>query len=137
MNGHTIKLFFIALLIFIISDMVWLGFIAKNIYLEQYGQWLRLDQGKLKPLWWAAMFVYLLLALSIVVFIVPLAINSLLHAALYGALLGAIIYGIYDFTCLAIFKDFPIAMGFIDWIWGIVLCSWSSFATNYIATYIK
>jgi uncharacterized membrane protein len=76
--------------------------------------------------------VYLLFALSFVVFILPLAHNSLYWAALYGAVLGAVIYGVYDFTCLAIFKDFPITMGLVDWIWGIVLYSWSSFLTLYL-----
>ncbi|HGU7244261.1 TPA: DUF2177 family protein [Legionella pneumophila] len=75
--------------------------------------------------------------MSIIVFVIPLAKTSLPYAALYGALLGAIIYGIYDFTCLAIFKDFPVGMAFLDWLWGIVLCSWCSVATIYVASYIK
>lgn len=137
MNGYVIKLFLIALVIFIITDTIWLGFIAKNLYLKQYAQWLRLVGGQLKPLWWATLLVYLLFALSIVVFILPLAKTSLLYSAFYGALLGAIIYGIYDFTCLAIFKDFPVAIAFIDWAWGIVLCSWVSVATNYFAKFLK
>lgn len=137
MNGYTIKLFIIALFILIITDVVWLGFIAKNLYFEQYAQWLRLEEGQLKPLWWAASIVYLLLALSIVVFVMPLAQSSLLYAALYGAIFGAITYGVYDFTCLAIFKDFPVAMGFIDWTWGITLCSWTSLATSYLSKFLK
>ncbi|HAT8178289.1 TPA: DUF2177 family protein [Legionella pneumophila] len=137
MNGWTLKVFAIAFFIFIVTDMIWLGFIARNLYFDQYQQWLRLSEGQLKPIWWSALLVYLLFALSIVVFIIPLAKTSLPYAALYGALLGAIIYGVYDFTCLAIFKDFPVGMAFLDWLWGIVLCSWSSIATIYLAGYIK
>jgi uncharacterized membrane protein len=137
MNGYTIKLFIFALFIFVITDIVWLGFIAKNYYFEQYAAWLRLEGGQLKPLWWATLMVYLLLALSVVVFIIPVAQNSLLLAAVYGAVLGAIIYGVYDFTCMGIYKDFPIAIGLIDWIWGITLCSWSSLTTCYLANYLK
>lgn len=137
MNGFAIKLFFLALVIFLITDMIWLGLIAKNFYFAQYAQWLRLEGGQLKPVWWATLLVYLFLALSIVVFIVPLAQNSLISAALFGAILGSVIYGVYDFTCISIFKDFPVLMGFIDWIWGIVLCSWCSVATNYLAKFLK
>ncbi|KTD20227.1 DUF2177 family protein [Legionella israelensis] len=137
MNGFSLKVFVIAFLIFILTDMIWLGFIAKNLYFEQYHQWLRLSQGQLKPIWWSALLVYMLFALSIVVFIMPLANTSLMYAAIYGALLGAIIYGVYDFTCLAIFRDFPMGMAFIDWIWGIVLYSWSSMTTLYLAGYLK
>ncbi len=137
MNGLSLKLFLIAFLVFIITDSIWLSFIAKNLYFQNYGPWLNLVNGQLKPLWWAAIMVYLLFALSVIVFIIPLAHNSPFWAAVYGAILGAVIYGVYDFTCLAIFKDFPIGMGLLDWLWGIVLCSWGSFLTVYLDTYLK
>ena len=137
MNGLSLKLFVIAFLVFIITDVIWLGFIAKSLYFHYYEPWLRLEAGELKLVWWATLMVYLLFALSVVVFIVPLAQNSPYWAAIYGALLGAVIYGVYDFTCLAIFKGFPIGMGLLDWLWGIVLCSWASFVTVYIGTYLE
>lgn len=137
MNGLSLKLFFIAFVVFIATDMLWLGFIAKGLYFQHYAPWLNLVDGHLKPLWWATLMVYLLFALSIIVFVIPLAHNSSFWAACYGAALGAIIYGVYDFTCLAIFKDFPIAMGLLDWLWGIVLCSWGSFITCYLGHHLK
>ncbi len=137
MNGMSLKLFFIAFVVFIATDMVWLGFIAKNIYFQHYSPWLNLVDGQLKPLWWATLLVYFLFALSVIIFIIPLAHNSPFGAACYGAALGAVIYGVYDCTCLAIFKDFPIAMGLLDWIWGVVLCSWSSFLTVYLGAYLR
>ncbi|RUR08307.1 DUF2177 family protein [Legionella sp. km772] len=137
MNGLTVKLFFIALVVFIATDMLWLGFIAKNLYFQHYKPWLNLVDGQLKPLWWATLMVYLLFAFSVIVFIIPLANNSPFWAACYGAALGTVIYGVYDFTCLAIFKDFPVDIGLLDWLWGIVLCSWSSFITCYLGSYFK
>lgn len=133
MNGLTLKLFAIAFAVFFITDLVWLGFIAKDWYLEQYRPWLRLSDEKLNPIWWASVLVYFFFALSVIVFTLPLAQNNIMHALFYGALMGAIIYGVYDFTCLAIFKDFPISMGIADWLWGIVLCAWGSVATCYAA----
>lgn len=137
MNGLTLKLFLVAFLIFIITDMIWLGLIAKSLYFHYYEHWLRLVAGQLKPVWWATLMVYLLFALSVVVFILPLAEDSPYWAAFYGAVLGAVIYGVYDFTCIAIFKNFPIGMGLLDWLWGTVLCSWSSFLTIYLKAYLK
>lgn len=137
MTGLTLKLFLIAFVVFIITDMIWLGFIAKNLYFQHYAPWLNLVSGQLKPLWWATLMVYLLFAFSVIVFIIPLAQSSLYWAAFYGAALGAVIYGVYDFTCLAIFKDFPISMGLMDWLWGTLLCSWSSFLTVYLGGYLK
>lgn len=136
-KGLTLKLFFIALVAFISTDVIWLRFVAKNLYFQHYGHWLNIANGQLKILWWAAGFVYLLFALGVTVFILPLAHNSPCWAAFYGAVLGAIIYGVYDCTCLAIFKNFPIAMGLLDWLWGIVLYSWSSFLTVYFGTHLK
>lgn len=137
MNAATLKLFLIAFMVFIITDMIWLGFIARNLYFQYYEPWLNLEAGQLRPIWWAALMVYLLFALSVIVFIMPLAHNSPYWAALYGAILGAVIYGVYDFTCLAIFKGFPIGMGLLDWLWGTLLCSWSSFFTIYLSGHLK
>lgn len=117
--------------------MIWLGFIAKHLYFQAYEPWLRLVDGELKLLWWATLMVYLLLALSVVVFIIPLAHNSPYWASFYGAILGAVIYGIYDFTCLAIFKNFPVGIGLLDWLWGTMACSWCSFLTVYFSKYLK
>lgn len=137
MNGLTVKLFFIAFFVFLFTDMIWLGFVAKSFYFQHYEPWLRLSDGKLMPMWWAALMVYLLFALSMIIFIIPLSQGSLLNAAFYGAILGAVIYGVYDFTCLAIFKNFPIMMGLIDWLWGTFLYSWSAVITVYFSYRIK
>lgn len=137
MNGFTWKVFLIAFFVFVTTDMLWLGYIAKNLYFEYYKPWLRLTDGQFNPLWWATLMVYLLFALSVVVFIIPLSYNSPYWSAFYGAFLGAIIYGIYDFTCLAIFKNFPIGIGLLDWLWGTLLCSWSSFLSVYLGGYLK
>lgn len=127
-----IKIFLMAFIIFIITDMIWLGFIAKNMYFQHYSPWLRLTQNQLQPIWWSAIAVYLLFATSIVFIILPLAQESILRAATYGALLGFIIYGVYDFTCLAIFKNWPVKMAFVDIAWGTFLYSWSSFITLFL-----
>ena len=59
----NIKIFLIASLVFIVTDMLWSDFIAKNLYFQHNGPWLSLVKGQLKPLWWATLMVYLLLAL--------------------------------------------------------------------------
>lgn len=128
------KLFFTALMAFILLDMIWLGLIAKSMYLEQYREWLRLADGQLQPVWWAAIIIYLLLASGIVFFIVPLAGNHLLYAAGYGALLGLITYGTYDLTCIALFKNWPVGLSLTDWLWGTLLCAASGLITVFVHT---
>lgn len=136
-NGLSVKFFILAFLIFIITDIMWFGLIAKNLYFQHYEPLLRVADGKVKIIWWAALIIYLLFALSVVTLIVPLAQGSLSGAAFYGAILGFVIYGIYNFTCIALFKDYPIGMAFLDWTWGTILCSWGSFFTIYLGTYMN
>jgi uncharacterized membrane protein len=126
---NIIKPLIIALVVFFILDMIWLGWIAKSLYVKHYEPWLRLQDGSLQPLWWAGLIVYLLFAIAIIAFVLPLANQSLLLALLYGGLLGFVTYGVYDFTCLAVFKHMPVGMAFVDWAWGTVLCALTSFAT--------
>jgi uncharacterized membrane protein len=122
-----IKLFFIALLIFIVMDIMWFRLIANDFYFQHYAPWLRLVDGKFQPVWWAALLIYVLFSLSLLVFVIPLAHHALLPAALYGALLGATFYGVYNLTCIAVFKDFPIASAFVDICWGGFSYGWAAF----------
>lgn len=132
-----IKLFVLTLIAFFALDMLWLGTFAKAMYLEQYGAWLRLERGQLLPVWWATLLVYALFSLGILLFVLPLAHGRILQALLYGAAMGFIIYGIYDFTCLAIFKDWPVCMAFIDWAWGTFLCAMVAIVAVYLTPFCE
>lgn len=127
-----LKIFLIAFVVFVVTDAIWLGLIAKGLYFKDYAPWLRITDGELKPLMWAAAIVYILFAFGVVLFIFPLAGGSAYQAAAYGAGLGLIIYGVYDFTLLAIMKDWPLKMAFVDWAWGTFLCGWSAAVTCFL-----
>ena len=116
------RCFIASMLLFFVLDMTWLGFFAQGMYLKFYGPWLRIEHGQFLPVWWAIVVVYLLFALGIMTFVLPLAKDSVIRAFMYGAVMGFIIYGVYDFTCLAILKDWPVMMAFVDWAWGTYLC---------------
>lgn len=130
-NMEYFKTFFIALIVFFILDSMWLGYLANSWYIKGYGEWLRLKNGSLQPLWPAAIWVYLLFALAITIFVIPLA-PTLLKALLYGAILGFIIYGVYDLTNLAVFKDWPVWISIVDIVWGGVICGLTSLTTLFL-----
>jgi uncharacterized membrane protein len=132
-----LKLFVVSFVVFILLDMAWLGYFARALYLEQYGAWLNLHQGQLLPIWWASLIVYGLFALALLIFVQPLSQGQLMQAFVYGAAMGFIIYGVYDFTCLAIFKDWPVMMAFIDWAWGTILCGVVATITVYLSRVIS
>jgi uncharacterized membrane protein len=78
-----IKLYFIALPILIIIDMIWLGLVAKNFYRQQIGFLTRPDIN-----WFAAILFYLLFIVGLVLFVIVPSIekHSWLHAFLFGTL---------------------------------------------------
>ncbi len=72
---------------------------------------------------WSAIFsVYVLLALGITYFVHPqLSQITLLGATLVGTLFGLVVYGVYDFTNLAILKGWGLKLAVVDVIWGGVI----------------
>jgi uncharacterized membrane protein len=67
-----------------------------------------------------AILFYLIHAVGIVVFPVPLAV-SWLSAVLYGALFGFVVYATYDLTNLATLRGWPMAVSLVDLGWGAVV----------------
>jgi uncharacterized membrane protein len=125
-----IKLFFIALPVLFIIDMVWLVLVAKRFYQEQIGFLMKPDIN-----WFAAIIFYLLFIAGLVVFVISPAVekHSWVHALIFGALFGLIAYATYDLTNLATLKNWPILVTVVDLIWGTVLASSISLITYLIA----
>ena len=104
--------FFVAL---ITIDLVWLLGIAKNLYRDQMGD-LMASEPKLV----AGLAFYLIYALGVCIFVIVPALSkqSWLYALQYGALFGLFCYMTYDLTNLAVVRNFPTQLAFIDMAWG-------------------
>lgn len=128
-----IKLYFIALPVFLAIDMIWLGLIAKNFYAKQIGFLMKSNIN-----WLAAVIFYLLFIIGLVIFVIAPAMqkNSWLQALLLGALFGLIAYATYDLTNLATIKNWPILVTIIDLIWGMTVAGLVSVISFFIATKI-
>ncbi len=124
------KLYFIALPVFLVIDMLWLGLVAKNFYAKQIGFLMKSDIN-----YTAAIIFYLLFVGGLVLFVISPAIEkgSWLHALTYGALFGLITYATYDLTNLATIKDWPFLVTMVDLIWGTVLAASVSGISYFIA----
>lgn len=125
-----LKLYLIALPVFLAIDLFWLGIIAKNFYARQIGSFLKPDVN-----WPAAMIFYLLFIVGLVLFVIIPAKgqNSWFQALSYGALFGLITYATYDLTNLATMKNWPLAVTIVDLIWGATLAALVSVITYFIA----
>lgn len=127
-----IVLFLLTMIFVFILDMIWLGFIAKNIYSENIGMLLRKSSQGMEPIWWAAIIVYICITIGILFFVLPHANGNYLLALAGGAMLGLVTYGIYDFTNYSILANWPWKITLIDLIWGVGLCGLSSVFATFI-----
>lgn len=124
-----IKLFAIALPVFFVIDMIWLGVVAKDFYRAQIGILMKQDIN-----WAAAIVFYLIFIAGLVVFVITPAIEkgSWTHALIFGALFGFVCYATYDLTNLAVAKDWPLLVTIVDMVWGAVLAASVSTLTYFI-----
>ena len=128
-----IKLYLIALPVFLGIDMIWLSLVAKDFYAKQIGFLMKPNIN-----WAAAIIFYLLFIIGLVVFVISPALSkhSLIQALLLGALFGLITYATYDLTNLATTKDWPLLVTLVDLLWGTFIAASVSAITYFIATKI-
>lgn len=121
-----LKFYAIAIVVFFLVDMLWLGVIAKRFYNEQIGHLLKTDVN-----WIAAIVFYFIFIVGVVTFVLIPAWNdgTWVQALLMGGLFGFIAYSTYDLTNLATLKDWPMALTIVDLIWGTILGASTSVIT--------
>lgn len=125
-----IKLYAVAISVFIAIDMVWLGFIAKNFYSKHLGSLMAKEVN-----WPAALIFYLLFVAGLVFFVITPALEkkSLSQALLTGMFFGLVTYATYDLTNLATLKNWPMIVTVVDLLWGMVLSGTVSVISFFIA----
>lgn len=130
MIPHYLLAYLITACVFLVLDVVWLSWIARQFYFDRLGEILR-DQ----PNFFAAGAFYAIYIAGIVIFVITPAIrlDSAQHALVYGALFGFIAYGTYDMTNYATLKNWPFVVAAVDMAWGACLTGLSAFA-GYLGT---
>jgi len=128
-----LKTYGIAFAVFTVIDLVWLGFIANNLYKKYLGFIM-----KPSPNWTVAIMFYLLYLAGVVFFVInpALAKQSWKYALFAGMFFGFITYATYDLTNLATLKDWPPLITVIDLIWGTTLGGLVSLITYLIVSKI-
>lgn len=116
--------FLTALVVFIILDLLWVGWIAQDFYQANIGALLAENVR-----WGAAGVFYLFYATGVLVFcVMPAPVDRRWFEAFgRGAALGAFGYGTYNLTNLATLTDWTTTMAVVDIAWGIA-------ATSLVAT---
>ncbi len=111
----TFAIYLSFLIALIAIDLVWLLGIAKNLYRNEMG-----DLMASEPKLLAGLAFYLIYALGVCIFVIVPALSkqSWIYALQYGALFGLFCYMTYDLTNLAVVRNFPTQLAFIDIAWG-------------------
>ena len=126
-----LAVYFSFLLSLVVIDLIWLLGIAKNLYRDEMGS-LMASEPKLL----VGLGFYLLYALGASIFVIIPAISkqSWLYAVQYGALFGLFCYMTYDLTNLAVIRDFPVRLAFIDIVWGSAVTAASATISYWVGT---
>jgi uncharacterized membrane protein len=125
----NLYLYLLTIPVFLVLDLLWLGFVARDFYRKQLGFLMRPETN-----WAAAIVFYLIFIAGLLTFAVLPAIDkdSLVYAAIYGGLFGFFCYATFDLTGLAVIRDFPLKMALADMLWGIVLSGLVAAASFFI-----
>ncbi len=114
---NFILLYLISIPVFLLIDMIWLGFIARAIYEKEIGSLM----GPIR--WVPAIAFYLIYAYGLTFFAMHPAFVAkfVWKAALFGGIFGFVAYATYDLTNLATLKDWSLKLSIIDMLWGALL----------------
>lgn len=108
----------------LVLDYIWIAKVAQTFYLQAFQGFGRIVDGQFVPVIWAAAVVYLIIPAAVYVFVVlSSGGQSYGLALLRGGFLGFCLYGVYDFTNLAIIQNWTLRLSLIDLAWGIFLCA--------------
>lgn len=107
--------YFVIAAVFLILDLIWLGYVARDFYRTQFGSLLASEVNII-----AACAFYVLYVLGVLVFVVlpSLSTGNWQQAFFMGALFGLVAYGTFDLTNLAVVRGFPLHMALVDMAWG-------------------
>jgi uncharacterized membrane protein len=125
--------YLLTMVVFFGIDMVWLGFVAKEMYRKYLGALLSDTVN-----WAAAILFYLIFIVGIFIFVILPAVEkqSVGRALVLGAVFGFIAYATYDLTNYATLTGFPLIIVIIDLTWGAVLTAAVSVAGYYIVRFV-
>jgi uncharacterized membrane protein len=123
--------FFIVLVVFLVLDLPMITLINKDMYKNLFAS---INNGEFvdsSNIIIGAIVAYLLLAYGLYIF----AIKN--KSIFNGALFGLVVYGVYNFTNLAVIAKYGLTQSIIDTVWGTILCSMITYIVLVYLDYTK
>lgn len=117
-----------------ILDFIFLGLIAKNLYMENLLPFARLKPGAdgIDVNFAAAFVVYALMIAGLYFFVLRPTQPDVSAGGVFlkGLFFGVVLYGVYEFTNLAVVREWPVTLVAVDTLWGSCLmgiAAWLAF----------
>ena len=130
MNRYVV-LYLTTLIVLIPMDFLFLGVIAKGLFVAEVGDML----GEVRPA--PAALFYLLYVAGILIFVSGTAGATWQATLLYGGLFGVFCYATFELTSLSLLRHWTWAVVIVDISWGTFVTAVSSTAGLLIANWIK
>lgn len=119
--------------------LIFLDFMWISLNMTAYSNTiLKIQKSALEPRLEHTLIAYIIIFFSVIYVAIPFTVqnikkgeaieNKLLKSLMYGGAVGFSIYGIYNFTSLAIYKDMDTTVGIMDTLWGTTLYTLTTFA---------
>lgn len=129
-----IKSYIIILIVILLLDFIWLGYINKTNFGNQIYE---IQSEKLEIRKLSAILTYLLMAFVITYLGIPVINKNITDIIKYGIIIGLTMYGVYHGTNYSIFKKYKLSMVITDTLWGCFLSTICLLSVHFIFNFAK
>ena len=116
-------------ILLLVIDLVWLKFYMTDKYKVMIQN---IQNSKLKVDYVSAILSYFTLCFALNYFVIPFVKTNDNRLITHSFMFGLVVYGVYDFTCGAIFTKWDKQLMIIDTLWGGILYMLTNYLTNII-----
>lgn len=119
----------VATLVLLVLDVLWVTLYMRNAYKKQVQD---IQGTEMNSRLYLGFIAYFLMVVGLNMFVLPNIRkgHELVDSLKYGATFGLVVYGIYDMTAGAVFKNWDLKLATVDIIWG----SFVFFISAYVGT---
>ena len=120
--------YYIAPFILFTFDFIWLTFFMKKRF-NNLVKKIQKEEASYNTVY--ATLSYITMIIGLFVFVLPYVSseNQLMDSLKYGGIFGFVIFAVFDFTNLAIFKNYELSTAIFDIFWGAFLYFITTFLT--------
>ena len=114
------------MLVMLMLDFLWLH----NDFLQAIKMIETIQKSPFEIKYAPAFITYVLMVLGLYTYVIPNMDGTIKTAFIKGGLFGFILYGVFDMTNMAIFKEYSLRVALLDILWGTLLFTISGYVSS-------